>query len=82
MRQHLIDAKLCRADKIVVLGHGSSNGIESQQKFNPASYSTEDRLAVRAEHGIPADANYRLLRRSDRRRQGHARIGWRLAYFA
>jgi glycosyltransferase involved in cell wall biosynthesis len=56
MRQHLIDSKLCRADKIVVLGHGSSNGIESQQKFNPDSYSPEDRLALRSEYGIPADA--------------------------
>jgi glycosyltransferase involved in cell wall biosynthesis len=56
MRRHLIESKLCRAAKIVVLGHGSSNGIESSQKFNPASYSAEDRLALRAEHGIPADA--------------------------
>lgn len=56
IRQHLIDSKLCRADKIVVLGHGSSNGIESEHKFNPASYSAADRLALRAEHGIPADA--------------------------
>lgn len=56
MRNHLIEAKLCRAEKIVVLGHGSSNGIEAQQTFNPASYSEADRLALRAEHGIPADA--------------------------
>lgn len=56
MRQHLIESKLCHAEKIVVLGHGSSNGIESNQKFNPATYSAADRLALRAEHGIPADA--------------------------
>lgn len=56
MRQHLIDTKLCRAEKIVVLGHGSSNGIESEHKFNPASYSAADRLALRTEHCIPVDA--------------------------
>jgi glycosyltransferase involved in cell wall biosynthesis len=56
MRQHLSESKLCRADKIVVLGHGSSNGIESQHKFNPASYSDQDRRALRAEYNIPQDA--------------------------
>lgn len=56
MRQHLIENKLCRPEKIVVLGHGSSNGIESQQNFNPASYSAENRRALRAQYGIPQDA--------------------------
>ena len=56
MRQHLSESKLCSADKIVVLGHGSSNGIESQKKFNPASYSAEDRRALRTQYNIPQDA--------------------------
>ena len=56
MRQHLIDTKLCRADKIVVLGHGSSNGIESQRKFNPASYPLQERRDLRERYQIPTEA--------------------------
>ncbi len=56
MRQHLIETKLCCADKIVVLGHGSSNGIESQRKFNPANYPLEERRDLRERYHIPVDA--------------------------
>ncbi len=56
MRKHLSESSLCRADKIVVLGHGSSNGIESRQKFNPASYTDEERRTLRDQYNIPHDA--------------------------
>lgn len=56
MRRHLIDSRLCRADKIVVLGEGSSNGVDSRHNFNPRRYSEEERAELRARHGIPSDA--------------------------
>ncbi len=52
MRQHLIDSKLWPRGQNRRPRHGSSNGIESQEKFNPSSYSAADRLAVRIENNI------------------------------
>lgn len=56
MNDYLVLEKLCRADKIVVLGHGSSNGVNSTDVFSPERFSAEDRLELRASYEIPADA--------------------------
>jgi glycosyltransferase involved in cell wall biosynthesis len=56
MRDYLIQEKLCSADKVVVLGHGSSNGVNSSEVFSPERFSTSDRHELRARYGIPSDA--------------------------
>ncbi len=55
MRDHLIAARLCRADKVFVLGHGSVGGVDSGERFCPARFSAEMRASVRARHGIEPD---------------------------
>ena len=55
IRRELIDAGLGPADKVVVLGHGSSNGVD-MSVFDPARFAPEAVAAARANLGIPADA--------------------------
>ncbi|MGC4002369.1 MAG: glycosyltransferase family 4 protein [Pirellulales bacterium] len=55
MRNYLIEQNLCPAEKVVVLGAGSSNGVDAAGAFNPARYSRQDRDALRASYGIPID---------------------------
>ena len=47
---------MCAADKVVVLGEGSSNGVNTSEVFSPDRFSASDRSALRAQYGIPADA--------------------------
>ena len=56
LREVLIAEGLCPAEKIKVLEHGSIDGVEADQKFNPARVSADSAERVRARYGIPADA--------------------------
>lgn len=56
MRRHLVDQRLCRGEKLIVLGHGSVAGVDSAITFNPLLYSQDERQALRVEYGIPRDA--------------------------
>jgi glycosyltransferase involved in cell wall biosynthesis len=55
IRRELIAAGMCRPEKAVVLGHGSSNGVDLSE-FDPSRFSPEAVTAARANRGIPADA--------------------------
>jgi glycosyltransferase involved in cell wall biosynthesis len=55
IRHELIAAGLCRAEKAVVLAHGSSNGVD-MSVFDPAHFPAEAVKTARANLGIPADA--------------------------
>ncbi len=55
-REVLIRARICPPDKVQVLGHGSSNGVDATGRFDPDSYSATDTQALRAQLGIPASA--------------------------
>jgi glycosyltransferase involved in cell wall biosynthesis len=48
--------RLCRRDKVFVLGSGSVRGVDAAGMFNPARFKPADRLRLRQELGIPADA--------------------------
>src|SRR5215813_2588394 len=50
-----IAERLCAADKIKVLGHGSIDGIEADKRFNPARVP-EARRRLRARYQVPEDA--------------------------
>jgi glycosyltransferase involved in cell wall biosynthesis len=54
-RQSAIDAGLCPADKILVLGPGSCNGVDARERFNPDRIDDVRRAGLRAELQIPAD---------------------------
>jgi glycosyltransferase involved in cell wall biosynthesis len=54
MRAAAIEEGLCRADKLAVLLSGSGNGVDAAGRFRPLD--EERRGAIRARHGIPADA--------------------------
>jgi glycosyltransferase involved in cell wall biosynthesis len=56
MRRAAIDLALCRPNKIVVLGHGSGNGVDAAQRFNDASVTPAERAAVRRRWNIPPGA--------------------------
>jgi glycosyltransferase involved in cell wall biosynthesis len=56
MREFLIAHKLCRSDKIVVLGHGSVCGVDAEGVFNPARFSADERRARKRTWHIPPDA--------------------------
>ncbi len=48
--------RLCPPEKIKVLLHGSINGVDAEDTFNPERFHPWERLAIRERHGIPADA--------------------------
>lgn len=54
MRNYLIEHKLCRPEKVVVLGSGSVNGVDSARTFSP-QYQTGQRDIVRESMQIPGD---------------------------
>jgi glycosyltransferase involved in cell wall biosynthesis len=56
MRDFLVEHRMCRADKVVVLGEGSVNGVDARGRWNPARFSAGDRESLRALWHIPADA--------------------------
>ena len=55
IRRELVAAGMCPADKAVVLGHGSSNGVD-MSVFDPARFPADAVAKARANLGIPADA--------------------------
>ncbi|HOT30017.1 MAG TPA: glycosyltransferase family 4 protein [Candidatus Ozemobacteraceae bacterium] len=56
MREYMIHQHLCRAGKVVVLGHGSVGGVDAARKFNPDTYGEEVRREIRFRYGIPEGA--------------------------
>ena len=56
MRDFLTAQGLCSADKIVVLGKGSVNGVDAEGRLNPVRFSAEDRASLRRRWHIPVDA--------------------------
>ena len=56
IRQLAIDEGLVPEDKISVVGHGSSNGVDAAMRFNPALRPAGERADVRSGLGIPHDA--------------------------
>jgi glycosyltransferase involved in cell wall biosynthesis len=50
-----IQRRLCPTAKIKVLLNGSVNGVDAQQRFNPALHASAGRT-IRRQHGIPCDA--------------------------
>ena len=56
LREVLIDEGLCPPETIKVLGHGSIDGVEADQTFNPARISRASAQLVRARYKIPQGA--------------------------
>jgi glycosyltransferase involved in cell wall biosynthesis len=56
IRQYLIDHRLCQAEKVVIMGNGSVNGVDSSQQFNPHLFNAADRADIRTRYGIPLEA--------------------------
>ena len=54
-RERAISLGLCRPGKIRVLAHGSSNGVDAAERFNPARLPLVDKRRVREDLQIPAD---------------------------
>ena len=54
-RERAISLGLCRPGKIRVLAHGSSNGVDAAERFNPARLPLADKRRVREDLQIPAD---------------------------
>jgi glycosyltransferase involved in cell wall biosynthesis/O-antigen/teichoic acid export membrane protein len=52
MRSYVIEQHLCHADKVVVLGSGSVNGVDSAKTFSPDEQSCHCR-AIREQMQIP-----------------------------
>jgi glycosyltransferase involved in cell wall biosynthesis len=49
-----VAAKLCPASKIKIAGF--PNGVDAQEKFNPARFTAQARRELRAQYGLPAQA--------------------------
>lgn len=47
---------VCPADRILVPGSGTINGIDATGIFDPARYDAGERASLRASHGIPPEA--------------------------
>lgn len=56
VREAVMSEGLCAANKIVVVGNGSINGVDSRNRFAPECFSAEVRNSVRAQHDIPSNA--------------------------
>jgi glycosyltransferase involved in cell wall biosynthesis len=55
-RSQVLEDGLCLADKIFVIGHGTGNGIEAQERFNPENLPASTREEVRSRYNIPTNA--------------------------
>lgn len=55
LRQEAVDAGLVSADKTLVIGSGSSNGVELE-RFRPDAHMVEEVGRLRSALGLPADA--------------------------
>lgn len=51
-----VETGLCRPEKIKVLLRGSGNGVDADDRFNPANVSMSCREETRSKYHIPADA--------------------------
>jgi glycosyltransferase involved in cell wall biosynthesis len=56
VRQVALDSRLCRREKIAVLGEGSINGVDAARRFNQAHLPSTLRAETRRRYRIPADA--------------------------
>jgi glycosyltransferase involved in cell wall biosynthesis len=56
VRTLALEAGLCPAEKIKVLLHGSCNGVDSKDRFNPSKVAASTRGDSRAKYRIPNDA--------------------------
>lgn len=56
LRAAAVEARLCPAGKIRVLGSGSGNGVDGEGRFDPARVPSDARAALRGELGIAPDA--------------------------
>jgi glycosyltransferase involved in cell wall biosynthesis len=56
LREVMIAEGLCPPERIKVLEHGSIDGVEADEMFNPARVSTELAQVVRARYQIPPGA--------------------------
>lgn len=56
LRQTALDEGLCPAEKIVVLGAGSCNGVDARGRFDPGRFDAQALLAARHRLDIPATA--------------------------
>lgn len=52
VRDFLVAQRLCAADKLVVLGDGSVNGVDADGRFNPARFSSEQKETFRRDWNI------------------------------
>jgi len=55
IREVAVRERLCAAEQIQVLGHGSSSGVDALDEFNPA-HDVSQRQEIRRRHAIPEDA--------------------------
>lgn len=56
VRAVAVQSSLAKAEKIHVLGAGSSNGVDGEHRFNPTRLPANTRHRVRDAHNIPRDA--------------------------
>jgi glycosyltransferase involved in cell wall biosynthesis len=56
MRRFVIEEGICRPSKIKVLLGGSGNGVDAEERFNPARLEPDARATTRAFLGIPLSA--------------------------
>lgn len=56
IRDLVAEKGICPSDKLIVLGQGSVNGIDTDNVFSPDIYGAEVRHAIRGQFGIPSDA--------------------------
>lgn len=55
-RDIAVEENICPASKIKVILSGSSNGVDAEERFNPAKVEEGARAALRARMGVPEDA--------------------------
>lgn len=53
LRSVALKENICRPDKIEILGMGSGNGVDADERFNPAGLGSPVRDETRAKLGIP-----------------------------
>lgn len=56
LRSYAVEAGICPAHKIVVLAHGSGNGVDAEGEYDPARWGEATRTEVRRRHHIPPQA--------------------------
>ena len=56
LRDVAVEEGLCPAEKIIVLHHGSGNGVDAAGRFDPRQVGPVARAATRALYSIPDDA--------------------------